>query len=258
MEKIPGLSVIIIVRDEEKDIRACLESVAEIANEIVVVDSGSTDRTMEICGAFTEKIFQKDWNGFAAQKQFALDQAQGPWVLNIDADERLSPKLRLEIARVLKQNPAHNGYMIPYRHYFLGKRLRFSGVQGERHIRLFKKSESSYGHDRVHEGVHVRPPIGELSSPMEHVSYRDIDEYLRKCNFYTSLIAERKWEEGERFHFWHHLRLPAEFLSRYVLKLGFLDGQAGLVYSTLSSYYVWLKYLKLRDLEMQNQKGGGQ
>jgi len=119
----------------------------------------------------------------------------------------------------------------------------------ERHVRLFKKSHAKYGRTPVHEGIDVSGEIGHLSNPIEHFSYRDLDDYIGKFNTYTSLIAQKKFQEGKRFHFWHHLRLPYEFFVRYILKLGFLDGQAGLVYAGLSSFYVWVKFLKLKDLE---------
>ncbi len=247
---ISTLSVILITRNEEEDIEDCLRSVAGIAGEIVVVDSGSTNRTLEICRRYTNKIFPKEWSGYGAHKQYALEQAKGPWILNIDADERVSEQLRDELKALLaSSNGSFNGFEIPFRHFFLSKLLRFGASRGEKHIRLFKKEESSYGPESVHEGINVRPPIGRLKGGIDHFSYRDIDEYLKKCNHYTSMIAQEKFSAGERFHFWHHLRLPYEFAVRYGLKLGFLDGEAGLTYALLSSYYVWLKFMKLRDLE---------
>lgn len=246
------LSVIVITRNEEKDIQDCLQSVAGIAQEIVIVDSGSTDKTLELARAHTQKIFHRDFTGYAAQKQHALDRAQGPWILNIDADERVSPDLAAEIQALLSAEPKANGFEIPYRHFFLGRRLRFGGLGGENHLRLFRKNGASYGNNSVHEGIAVPAPVESCRSPIDHTSYRDIEEYLRKCNEYTSLIAEQKYLKGERFHFWHHLRLPVEFLSRYIFKLGFLDGGPGFIYALLSSYYMWLKYLKLNDLESRN------
>ncbi len=246
-----GLSVIIIARNEEHDIADCLESVKPLATEIILADSGSTDQTIEIAKRFGVQVFHKEWEGYGPQKQFALDKAKGPWVLNIDADERLSPALQTEIRQILAWDPsiASHGYDIPFRHTFLGKRLRFGGVAGEKHIRLFQKGHVTYGNKKIHEGVHLDSPAGHLNHPIDHLSYRNIEEYLTKCNLYTSLIAQEKWEKGERFHCWHHLRLPMAFFMRYVLKLGFLDGEAGLIYAALSAYYTWIKFLKLRDLE---------
>jgi len=251
-----GLSVIVITRNEEKDIAQCLESVKSIADEIIVVDNGSIDRTVDIAKTFTDKIFQRIWDGFGPQKQYALEQAAGPWVLNIDADERVSEGLKEEIKETLKQ-PSNgqqvNGFVIPFRHYFLGKRLRFGGGWGEKHLRLFKKEKAGYGSSKVHEGTDVEAPLGQFRSHIDHFSYRNIEDYLYKCNFYTSLIAADKYSKGERFHPRHHLRLPYEFFSRYIFKMGFLDGWNGLIYAVLSSYYVWLKFIKLRDLEKENK-----
>ncbi len=251
MKKIPGLSVTIIVLDEERDIEACLASVAEIAEEIVVVDSGSKDRTLEIAARFNARIFKHEWTGYSAQKQYAMDQAKGPWVLNIDADERVSVELARAIGNVLASTRETNlrAYEIPFHHYFLGTRLGFVGAQGEHHVRLFLKAHAAYGAESVHEGIKVSGRLARLSGAIDHFSYRDLPDYLQKCNKYTSLIAEKKFRAGLRFHWWHHLRLPYEFVVRYFLRLGFLDGEPGLTYALLSSYYVWLKFMKLRDFE---------
>jgi len=248
-----GLSIIIIARNEERDIEACLASVKDIADEIILVDSGSTDRTLEIAGRFTGKIYRNEWKGYSAQKQFALDKAKGPWVLNIDADERVPAALREEINAVLENNAGaqFHGYEIPFNHYFMGKRLRFGGVQGETHIRLFFKQNASYGKESVHEGIRIDGRVGCLRHSIDHQSYRDVRDYLEKCNEYTSAIAQKKWDAGKRFHPWHHFRLPFEFFVRYFLKLGFLDGGPGLTYALLSSYYAWLKFLKLKDFEVK-------
>ncbi len=245
------LSVIVITRNEEQDLEACLASVKSIAGEIVVVDSGSTDRTLDIARRFTDKVFSNPWRGYSAQKQFALEKATKPWILNIDADERVTPALREEISKVVNGDAGagSQGYEIPFRHYFLGKRLRFGGVAGETHVRLFVREQASYGKQNVHEKISVKGKIGALNNPIDHHSYRSIEDYLRKCNEYTSTIARQKWESGKHFYFWHHLRLPFEFVVRYVLKLGFLDGGPGLTYAVLSSYYAWLKFVKIRDFE---------
>ncbi len=245
----PSLTATIIVKDEEADIEGCLLSLAGVASEIVVVDSGSTDNTVEIARAYTENIFHRQWDGYAAQKQFALEQAKSEWVINIDADERLSSGLRDEIVETLRAPSADvAGFRIPFHHYFLGKRLRFGGNVNETHIRLFRRTKARYGEDRVHEGINVDGRISRLRHHIDHLSYRDLTEYLEKCNRYTSLIAEKKWSQGARFSVWHNLRLPYEFVVRYFLKGGFLDGRVGLTYAVLSSYYVWLKFAKLQDI----------
>jgi glycosyltransferase involved in cell wall biosynthesis len=244
------LSATVIVKDEEKDLEGCLLSLVGVVDEIVVVDSGSTDDTLEIARRYTERIFHRPWTGYSAQKQFALEKATGEWVINLDADERLSSRLRDEIVERLRApTVAESGFHVPFHHYFLGRRLRFGGTGNETHLRLFRRAHAHYGDDSVHEGIEVRGTVGRLRRHIDHLSYRDVADYLDKCNRYTSLIAEKKWADGVRFSLWHNLRLPYEFLVRYFLKGGFLDGQPGLTYALLSAYYAWLKFIKLRDLE---------
>ncbi|MFN0117904.1 MAG: glycosyltransferase family 2 protein [Elusimicrobiota bacterium] len=245
-----SLSIIIIALNEEKDIEACLESVKNLSDDIVLVDSGSTDRTVELAKKFTSKIFHHVWTGYGPQKQFALEKTAGSWVLNIDADERVTPELAEEIKRSLNEKEEKkSGFLIPFKHIFLGHELRFGGCGGERHLRLFQKEKSVYGQTVVHEGISVQGEIGSLKNHIVHFSYHNIEDYLKKCNGYTSLIAKQKWEKGQRFYIWHHFRLPFEFLKRYFFKMGLLDGSSGFIYALLSSYYVWLKFIKLKDLE---------
>ncbi|HRY30097.1 MAG TPA: glycosyltransferase family 2 protein [Elusimicrobiota bacterium] len=246
----PRLSVILITHNEEKDLPRCLDSLKGVADEIVVVDSHSADRTRDIARKYTDKVFERDFAGYGPQKQFALEQASGEWILNLDADECLTPGLAMEIRTYFqKGDPVPNGFWIPYENYFLGRRLRFGGSFREHHLRLFRKSQGHYAGRVIHEGIAVSPPLGYLNGRIRHESYRGFTEYLEKCNEYTRLIAGQKFAQGRRFAAWHHLRLPWEFFVRYVVKLGFLDGQAGFVYAVLSAYYAWLKHVRLLDYE---------
>lgn len=245
-----GLSGIIITKNEEHDIVGCLSSLAPLCQEIILVDSGSTDKTLDLAKKFSPKIFHHDWQGYGPQKQFALDQAAGPWVINLDADERLTPALMEEIrVKISDEGNPVQGYRIPFHHYFLGRRLRFGGMQGETHLRLFKKTGASYGRRPVHEGISVPEPIGYLKEPIEHTSYQSMEEYKKKREEYTDLIAKLKFDQGKRFHIWYHLRLPFEFILRYIFKLGFLDGKPGLIYAWISSVYVWMKFTKLKNFK---------
>jgi glycosyltransferase involved in cell wall biosynthesis len=239
------LSAILITRNEERDLPACLASLRGVADEIVLVDSGSTDRTRDIARAAGARVFERAWEGFGPQKQFALEQATGDWVLNLDADEGLSPLLQEEIRGVLSQPTGLSGYELPFHLYFLGRRLRFGGCAREFHVRLFRRAKARYVGGKIHEGITVDGPLGRLRGPVRHESYKTFGEYLEKCNRYTDLIAEKKYAEGKRFAVWHHLRLPWEWIVRVVFKAGCLDGNAGIIYATLSAYYAWLKHVRL-------------
>jgi glycosyltransferase involved in cell wall biosynthesis len=243
----PLLSAIIITRDEERDLPACLESLKGLAGEVIVVDSHSADRTREIAAAAGARVFERDWPGYGPQKAFALGQASGAWVINLDADERVTPELAREIKALLAGRPEANGYELPFRNFFLGRRLRFGRGARESHLRLFRRDQASYPERKVHEGVEVRPPVGRLRGAVEHHSYRDFSEYLKKCDEYTAIIAARKRAAGGVFRPWMNLRLPWEFFLRYVLKAGFLDGSAGFAYAALSAYYAWLKHARLLE-----------
>src|SRR5687768_15864459 len=172
------LSVIIIAKNEERDLPGCLDSVKGLADEVVLVDGHSSDRTREIARAAGAKVFEKDWEGYGPQKQHALEQATGDWVLNLDADERLSPPLAEEIRNVLGGSGAANGYELPFHVYFLGRRLRFGGCAREFHVRLFRRPAASYAGKAIHEGITVTPPLARLTAPVVHESYYDLGEYL--------------------------------------------------------------------------------
>lgn len=247
----PRLSVIIITRNEETDLPACLESVKRLGAEIVVVDGHSSDRTREIAENAGAKVLTRDFDGYAPQKQSALDLATGDWVLSIDADERLTPELCDEIAGVCANTDGSgpHGYEIPFRVHFMGRRLRFGGLGGERHLRLFRRSLGRFVGRRVHEGIVVEGSVGRLRGAIEHFPYRDLDEYLEKMRVYTSQAAAARREQGRRFTPLHHLLPFWEFFLRAFLRLGLLDGTPGIVWAGLSSFHTWVKYIKLRDLE---------
>ncbi len=251
------LSVIVITRNEELDLPACLESFRGLDAEIVVVDNHSSDCTREIAEAAGAKVFTRDFDGYAPQKQSALDRTTGDWVLSLDADERLTPELREEIAGVCADSNGSGpiGYEIPFRVHFMGRRLRFGGLGGERHLRLFRRSRGRFGGGKVHEGIAVEGKTGLLRGAIEHYPYRDLDEYLEKMRVYTSQAAAQRREQGRRFRALHHLLPFWEFFRRVFLRLGIFDGTPGVVWAGLSSFHTWVKYLKLRDLQ-QLDRGG--
>ncbi|MBK8575605.1 MAG: hypothetical protein IPN90_07990 [Elusimicrobia bacterium] len=161
----------------------------------------------------------------------------------------MSPALGREIKSVLAGAPVVNGFNLRFHNMFLGRRLRFGGHWSEWHLRLFRRDKAHYDGREIHEGISVVPPYGRLREPVLHESYKNFTEYLEKCNRYTGLIARDKYRKGRRFTLWSHLRLPWDFFSRYILKLGFLDGNAGLIYAVLSAYYTWLKLIRVMEGE---------
>lgn len=251
------LSVVIITLDEERDLPACLESVRPLGAEIVLVDGGSTDRTLEIAGSHGCKIYVRPFQDFTRQKQGALDLASGDWALSIDADERVSAPLAGEILRLLGEEPAESGFLVPFSVHFMGRRLRFGGLGSERHLRLFRRSAGRFAGGELHEGVRVEGALGRLRHPIEHHPYRNMDEYLHKMIAYTTLAAHKRRAAGTRFTCLHHL-LPAwEFFVRCVLRLGMLDGTPGVAWAGLASFHTWIKFLKLREAEGAAGPAGG-
>ncbi|MBI4387112.1 MAG: glycosyltransferase family 2 protein, partial [Elusimicrobia bacterium] len=215
---------------------------------IIVVDNASTDRTIEIARGHTPHVSQRPFDGYGPQKQAAVDRACGEWILSIDADERVTPELASEIRGALSGSPSQTGFEIPFEIRFMGGALRFGGLGDERHLRLFRKSAGRFSGD-IHEEIGVEGSVGRLRGRMIHIPYHDIDEYLDKMSFYTTLAAKKRRDQGIRFTPLHCL-LPAwEFFVRSVVRLGALDGIPGLVWAALSSFHTGIKYLKLRELE---------
>jgi glycosyltransferase involved in cell wall biosynthesis len=247
-QRVPGLSVVIITHEEEQNIRECLESV-QWADDIVVVDDFSTDATLDICREYGARIFQESWKGFAGQRNSAVDKAHHIWILNIDADERITPKLRDEIRYVLSQNEPKAGYGIPYQNYFRGKWIRFGGWYPDYHIRLFRKDRGRYMDREIHETVELDGELGRLKNPLIHIAYRDISSFVRKMDSYSTLMARQYAKEGKRGGPGTGLiHAIYTFLSMFFLRGGFLDGVNGLILAYMYSTYTFLKYAKLMDL----------
>lgn len=244
----PKLSAFLITRNEAADIVGCLKSLQGLADEIVTVDDQSTDDTVAICRSLGAKVFSRKLDGFAAQKQYALDRTSGDWALSLDADERLTPHLAQEIKRVVAENGV-SGFEIRRHFYFLGYRLRFGGVGQDWVLRLFKRTQGKFSPVRVHERIEVEGKVARLSEALEHYSYATLEEYLEKCNHYTTLAALDLWHKGRRFSLLDHLRPAWELFSRIVLKGAWLDGWPGIIYAALSAHSAWLRAIKLWELE---------
>ena len=252
--KTPRITLFIIAHNEEAKIAKCILSTKGLVHEVVVVNGLSKDRTAAICQELGAQVFDRGFDGFTNQKNFALSKVTSEWALNLDADETLSPELKEEIAHIT-QNTEFDGFDIPFCNYFLGKKMRFSGLNKEKHLRLVRTPKARYVGGLVHEGLEVKGKIGQLKNPINHYSYDSIETYFRKFNKYTSLAAEQMYQNGRRFSLCFLLvTLPFEFFKRYVLKWGILDGMRGFLWASFSTFYVLVKYAKLWQLQEQNEK----
>jgi glycosyltransferase involved in cell wall biosynthesis len=246
---VPKLSVTIIARDEAANIAAALSSVAW-ADDIVVVDSGSGDETVAMARQHTARVFVRQWPGYAAQKNWAAEQAAHDWILSIDADERVTPDLALEIRALLASEPSARGFRIPRVSHYLGRWLRSTDWYPDYQLRLYDRRAGRWGGTHVHEGVAVEGQVGRLRHELEHLPYRDISDHLRTIDRYSALSARQMYEAGRRVTPpGLALRPIAAFLRNYVARGGWRDGSVGLVVSGLNSYYVFLKFAKLWELQ---------
>jgi glycosyltransferase involved in cell wall biosynthesis len=238
------LSVTVIAWNEEERLRACLDSVAW-ADEIVVVDAESTDKTAALAREFTDRVWVRPWPGFAAQKNFALDQVTGDWVLSLDADERVTPELADRIRHILRRGGAADGYSIPRRNIFWGAWVRHGGLYPDYQLRLFRRGTGRFVEDAVHESVRVDGRVEALAEALLHESYRDLEDFVRRSNRYSSLAAQDWLRRGRRVGVAGLVMKPlGRFLSMYIVRRGFLDGWRGLVLAILYAEYVFLRMAK--------------
>ena len=242
------LSVIVITRNEERNIVACLESV-KWADDIIIVDAQSKDATVALAGQFTQKIFVEPWKSFSEAKTFAVSKSRHDWILWLDADERVTPELAAEIRSLLESSPAKAAYSVARRAYFLGRWIKHSGWYPGRVTRLFRKDRASFSPAAVHEGLNVHGAIGELRYDLLHFTDPNLYHYLAKFNRYTTLASRESFDAGKHFRRTDlFVRPPWLFVKMYVVRLGFLDGVPGLLLALLSSAYVFTKYAKLWEV----------
>ena len=246
------LSVAIITRNAAALLERCLASVA-FAEEVVVVDSGSTDGTVELAARHGARVVRKEWLGFGAQKQFAVDAASHEWVLCVDADEWLSPELSEAIVAELK-TPRGFVYAIPRRNRFLGRWLKHGEGYPDWNVRLFHRERARWGGETVHEKIVTRSPVLRLRGDLLHDSAETLEKYLDKQNRYTSLQAESLRAAGRRANALQLVVSPLlRFIKFYLLRLGFLDGVPGLVHVTIGCMNSFNKYAKLKALERASE-----
>jgi glycosyltransferase involved in cell wall biosynthesis len=240
------LSVVVVTLDEEERIRACLQSAAW-ADELIVVDAESRDKTAAIARELTEHVFVRPWPGFAAQKNFGLDQARGDWILSLDADEVVSPTLREEIAAIVERGGAHTGYAVPRRNVFWGRFIRHGGLYPDWQVRLFARGRGRFVERSVHESVKIEGRVGRLTGHLEHRSYRDVADFLARADRYSTLAAEEWVAAGRRPRPLVDLvvRPIGRFLAMYVGRAGFLDGWRGFLLAVLYGYYVLMRSAKV-------------
>lgn len=242
------MSVAVIALNEEERIRACLESVVW-ADEVIVVDSGSSDKTVEVAREFTDRVVFHGWEGYGAQKNFALDQCGRDWLLSLDADERVSEELRGEIAATLAADPPEVGFFVPRQNFFQGRWVRHGGWYPDYQLRLLRRGRGRFREVAVHESVRVDGRAGRLRAPLVHESYRGIRDFVARANRYSDLAAKELAAAGRGGSLLDLLLRPgARFVNMYLLRAGFLDGWRGLTLAILYAHYVFLRAAKVREL----------
>ena len=244
----PKLSVTVITHNESANIAAALNSVAW-ADEIVVVDSESTDDTTAIARRFTDHVVIRPWPGYPAQKNFAASVARHDWILSLDADERVTPALADEIRRTLAATPPYSGYRIPRVTRHLGRWIRTTDWYPDDQLRLYDRRVAQWTGQYVHESVAATGPVGRLAAELQHYPYRNIADHLDTIDRYTTLAARQMHESGRRAGVAQIAgHPPLAFLRNYILRGGFREGVPGLIISSLNAYYVFLKFAKLWQL----------
>lgn len=252
----PGISAVVLAYNDEPYIRSCLESIQWV-DEIIVVDSYSTDETTRISREFTDRIFQHEFRGFGLLRNEALTHASHDWVLSLDTDERVTPDLREEIQRILGEGPVADAYLIPRRNYFLGRWIRHCGwFPDYRQPQFFHKARMQYREDLVHEGYDLRGRLGRLERPLVQYPFRDLDHFFGKMDRYSDLMARRMVEQGRRFRMHQLVTHPVfTFVKMYLIRRGLLDGFPGLILSGLYAYYTFVKYAKLWEMTRSGVRG---
>ncbi len=259
------ITAFVVSFNEEEDIEACLESLS-FCDEVIVIDSHSTDATPELCRTAGAKLIQRDWPGYVKQKAFGLAESSHQWVLNLDADERVSPELQKSIIEVLEKEHenevagvprAYNGYQMNRVVYFLGRWWRSGGWYPEYRVRFLRKDCTTWGGSDPHEKPIVSGRIGRLDGELEHYTYRSLAEQIEQLHRFSSIVAEQEYRAGKRAGLRLLLLNPIlRMLKFYVVKRGFVEGVAGLVVAINEGFYTFMKYAKLWELEHRELEHG--
>jgi len=245
MKKKARLSVVVVTLNEAERLRACLESVAW-ADEIVVVDAESDDKTATIAREFTDRVVVRPWPGYAAQKNTAIELATGDWILSLDADEVVSTDLAADVGRILTANGPADGYAVPRRNIFWGRWVRHGGLYPDWQVRLFRRTRGRFAARAVHESVSVDGRVERLAGHLEHRSYRDLGDFLARADRYATLAATEAVAQGRRAGVGDLVLRPlGRFVVMYVVRGGFLDGWRGFLLASLYAYYVLIRATKI-------------
>lgn len=254
----PSVSAIIVCYNEEENIGRCLKSL-QWCDEIVVIDSFSSDRTVEICRHYTDIVIEREWAGYRDQKAFAHSKATKDWVLMIDSDEEVTPELQDEIRQYLAEKGSHYaGFELPRLMFYLDRWWWRGGWYPDYDVRLFRRDRARWEGTEPHEKIIVQGAVRRLRNPVHHFSYRDMDEHLQQINRYTTISSQELRKQGKRWRLSDALLRPAiRFFRYYFLKRGFMEGFAGLYVAVSAAIYVFLKYAKLWELELEERKEVG-
>lgn len=243
------LSVCIIALNEEKNLPTCLAGLG-FADEVIIIDGGSIDRTVEVGRKLGARVIERTFDGFVNQRNFALSTVKSPWILIVDADEVVTPGLQEEICKIINDPDLLNiAYRIPRMSYYLGQWIHYSGWYPDYNIRLLRNGSGSYTGGMVHESLQVEGKVGTCRNHLEHYSYETVSDHLLRIDQYSTLIAQDRFIRGKKSGItWAILKAVMKFFLMYFYRFGFLDGRAGLVIAVLGSYYNFLKYVKLWEL----------
>ncbi len=244
------ISAVIITQNEELNIERCLKSLHWV-DEIVVVDSGSTDKTIEICKKYNCKIVHSEWLGFGRTKKLAVNSASNSWIFSIDSDEEVTPELRNQINEILSK-PKYYAYRVKRKSFYLGKMINHCGWGSDYPLRLFNREHGNFNDKEVHESVDINWEGIKIESPLLHYTYPTIELHVSKTNRYTDLQAAELYKQGKQFSIISAVLLGLnKFINMYFFKLGILDGKEGFILCSIASFGVYLKYVKLWKLNIK-------
>lgn len=239
------ISALAITYNEEEHIERFIKSLS-FADEIIIVDSNSTDKTITLAEQLNAKVYIRDFDNFSAQKNFALEKASHDWIVFFDLDELISDELATEIHFKISTETDVSAYKVKRNFYFMGKHIKFSGFQNDAVVRVFKKSGCTYGNNLVHETLEVNGTTETLKNKSDHYTYKNFDDYNEKLTRYSKLQAESLYLKNKRPKFYHFLFRPLwRLFHQYIIKLGFLDGKEGFILAYLSAFAVFKRYLFL-------------